>query len=357
MLAAIVGARPNFIKHAALAPYLPDDTFLVHTGQHYDYEMSRIFFDQLEMPTPGVNLGIREKTHSAQLGKMLLGLEKVLVQYDVDTVIVYGDTNSSLAGALCANKLALKLVHIEAGVRHFNRSVPEEVNRVLIDHISNLLMCPTELAMENARRESCFGEAVLTGDLHYDLFLKVADRLKQQLPPLIADLIGNEPYFLVTIHRASNTDDLRNLEAIVKALLTLKQQIVFPIHPRTKRALELAGLYEIVENATHIHLIDPLGYVDFMRTLIHSERVLTDSGGVQKEAYFCKVPCITLRNYSPWPETQINQWNQVIVPDVQSILTAVEKYPQGEQVPGLFGKGTAGVTISAAIHQLRSTSR
>ena len=353
MIAAIVGARPNFVKHAALAGHLPEETMLIHTGQHYDYEMSRVFFDHLDMPSPDVNLGIHEPTHCLQLSKMLRELENLLAKENIDAVVVYGDTNSTLAGALCANKLGLKLAHVEAGVRHFDRSVPEEVNRVLIDHIADLLLCPTEAAVQHAGDERCPGTAIWTGDLHYDLYLKTARHLRDTLPEVVADLIdAQQPYLLVTVHRSSNTDELGNLLSIAEALIDLKTPILFPVHPRTRNALEATGLLSTLQMAELVHLIRPLDYTEFISVLMHSHRVLTDSGGVQKEAYFCGVPCVTLRQYSPWPETQRNGWNRIIAPQRSAILDAVMRSPDGERVADVFGDGNAGAKIAEAIRRL-----
>jgi UDP-GlcNAc3NAcA epimerase len=354
MIAAIVGARPNFVKHAALFPYLPENSILIHTGQHYDYEMSKTFFEHLSLPEPDVNLGVREGTDCRQIGNMLIELENYIRKHPIEIVIVYGDTNSSLAGGICSNKLGIRLAHVEAGVRHFNRSVPEENNRVILDHLADILFCPTKKSLQHLSNENCHGKSIFSGDLHYDLFIKYQEKYKNNPKKTIRNELPENDFILATVHRQSNTDIEKHLVSIVDAFLLSEQNILFPIHPRTKKALKYYDLWQKVDDCPRLKIIEPLNYIEFINALLRAKKVLTDSGGVQKEAFFAGVPCVTLRDYTPWPETKINNWNLVIATTTQNILWAIEQTPEEPRQVGEFGKGNAAEIIAQELKLLKN---
>jgi len=324
---SIVGARPQFIKAAAVSRVLRKTQgvreVLVHTGQHYDANMSEVFFKELEIPRPDYNLGIGSATHGAQTGRMLEAIEEVLLREKPDWVLVYGDTNSTLAGALAAVKLHIPVAHIEAGLRSFSRRMPEEINRVLTDHASDILFAPTKAAVENLRREGISEERIqLVGDVMYDVALyygKKADCRSQILNQL--ELKPKE-YILATIHRAENTDDPQRLRAIFEGFSEVAQEIkvVLPLHPRTRAALVEVGLYDKV--ARSVCLIEPVGYLDMVMLEKNARVIATDSGGVQKEAFFYRVPCLTLRDETEWVELVDLGWNRIIPPTSKERVSA-----------------------------------
>src|SRR5207245_1121477 len=286
-LVSIVGARPQFIKAAAVSRKLRErhQEILVHTGQHYDYEMSGIFFDGLEMPRPDANLEIGSGPHGAQTGAMLKSIEEVLVVERPDAVLVYGDTNSTLAGALAAAKLSVPVAHVEAGLRSFNRGMPEEINRVMADHLSHLLLCPSDTAVRNLAAEGIFENVHLVGDVMLD----VLNWAKQHAGgngnrPAVLSRFGlsERAYLLATVHRSENTNDVAQLSRIFEALDSLEEPIVFPVHPRTRKMIGEMGF----RPRPHLHLIDPVGYLDMVALVGSARSVLTDSGGLQKEAYW-----------------------------------------------------------------------
>ena len=308
----VVGARPQFIKAAVVSRAIAGDPrateIMVHTGQHFDANMSDIFFNELAIPAPARHLGIHGGGHGEMTGRMLTALEPAMVEMKPDMVVVYGDTNSTLAGALAAAKLRLPVAHVEAGLRSFNRTMPEEINRVLADHASDLLFCPTRAAVENLRREGIGAGVHQVGDVMYDaaLFARAAAGKRSS----VVERLGLETgcYALATLHRAENTDDPR---ALGRALDYLKsaareRRIIFPVHPRTRAAIAGAGL-----SLTGLEAIEPLGYFDTHRLLQGAELVFTDSGGLQKEAYFHRVPCVTMRNETEWVETITCGWNRL----------------------------------------------
>jgi len=316
---SIVGARPQFIKAAAVSRVLQKTQgvreVLVHTGQHYDANMSEVFFEELEIPRPDYNLGIGSATHGAQTGRMLEAIEEVLLREKPDWVLVYGDTNSTLAGALAAVKLHIPVAHIEAGLRSFNRRMPEEINRVLTDHASDILFAPTKAAVENLRREGISEEQIqLVGDVMYDAALYYGKKAECQSQSL--NRLGLKPkeYILATIHRAENTDDPRRLRAIFEGLAEVDQEmkVVLPLHPRTRVVLVEVGLYDKV--ARSVCLIEPVGYLDMVMLEKNARAIATDSGGVQKEAFFHRVPCLTLREETEWVELVDLGWNCIIPP-------------------------------------------
>ena len=309
---------------------------LVHTGQHYDYEMSGVFFDGLEIPLPDVNLGVGSGLHGCQTGAMLQGIEGVLLTERPNWVLIYGDTNSTLSGALGAAKLQIPVAHVEAGLRSFNRRMPEEINRVIADHLSELMLCPSSTAVNNLAAEGITRNVHLVGDVMLDA-LNCSKQRAQRMSPAILDRLGlkQRQYLLVTVHRSENTDDLERLSGILRALNALDETVIFPVHPRTRKAIE-AGAYKL---QPHVRLIDPLGYFE-MASLTGSARlILTDSGGLQKEAYWLGVPCITLREETEWVETVEAGWNTLVGSDNERIVQAVCAFAPPISRPPLYGDG------------------
>jgi UDP-GlcNAc3NAcA epimerase len=320
---SIVGARPQFIKAAVLSRELRKHhtEILVHTGQHYDPNMSDIFFEELAIPTPEYHLGIGSGSHGEQTGAMLAAIERVLMVEQPDWVLVYGDTNSTLAGALAAAKLHFKVAHVEAGLRSFNRAMPEEINRVLIDHVSDLLFCPTTTAVDNLKAERIECGVHLVGDVMYEALIWAVDQAKVCSNILNRLRLKEKQYLLATLHRAENTDDPTRLRSILDSFNLLGEKLIFPVHPRTKMRIDEIGW----SPAANIHLIDPVGYMDMVRLETEARLILTDSGGVQKEAYWLEVGCITLRDETEWIETVETGWNHLVGADSSAIVSAVVK--------------------------------
>ena len=313
------------------------DEVIVHTGQHYDDELSRVFFEELGVPAPAHELNAGGGTNTEQTARILAALEPVLVELEPELVLVYGDTNSTLAGALAAAQARVRVGHVEAGMRSFDRSMPEELNRVLTDHASDLLLCSTETAMANLEREHAAGEAHLVGDVMADVSLAFRELAEERSEVL--EQLGLEPgaYLVVTAHRAGNVDDPERLERLVSVLEALPAPVVFPVHPRTRARLEAAGL---LDRLSGVKLVQPLGYLDFLKLARHARAVLTDSGGVQKEAYLHGVPCITLRDTTEWVETVEAGWNVLVDLDPAAALAALDRRPPAER-PELYGGGRA----------------
>ena len=357
-LVTILGARPQFIKAAPVSKALKQTgqrEFILHTGQHYDYNMSQVFFDELQIPQPDVNLGIGSGPHGEQTARMLAGIEQVLIQEKPDWVLVYGDTNSTLAGALAAVKLHVPLAHVEAGLRSFNRQMPEEHNRVLTDHCSDLLLCPTQTALENLAREGLPGSqpgirVTRVGDSMYDAVLHFA-QLANQRSRILPDLgIDRSGYLLATVHRQENTDIRKRLEGILEGLLHSKLPVILPVHPRTRALLAEMGLLEKLASS-NLRLIEPLGYLDMLVLEQNACKILTDSGGMQKEAFFFNVPCITMRDETEWIETVQSGWNILVGADAAKIEAGLStSLPGGNTPPQIFGDGHAAVR--RADHQL-----
>lgn len=345
-IATVVGARPQFIKMAPVSRGIRKSykELIIHTGQHYDYEMDRVFFEELDIPQPDYHLGVGSGTHGYQTGEMLKQIEKILSEEEPDLVLVYGDTNSTLAGALAGAKLGIKVAHVEAGLRSFDRSMPEEINRVITDHCSDLLFCPTETAVKNLNREGINDGVYLTGDVMVDSLLhnkEIAESKSCILEEL--GLKSNE-YIVATIHRASNTDGKENLENIVNAFCELGEMIVFPVHPRTEKYLKEYGLFDKLR--TSVRLIKPMGYLDFLKLMIHAKKIVTDSGGIQKEAYILKVPCITLRENTEWIETVEDGWNVLITVGKDYIIRAIHQFePSLDKHRESFGNGAAAKKV------------
>jgi UDP-GlcNAc3NAcA epimerase len=321
----IVGARPQFIKAAAISRVLRvnHSEVIVHTGQHYDSNMSEIFFDELGIPFPDYNLGIGSGSHGAQTGAMLEAIEKVLLREAPDWILVYGDTNSTLAGALAASKMHIKVAHIEAGLRSFNRKMPEEINRILTDHLSSLLLCPSQNAVQNLANEGIQDGVHMIGDVMLDALTYARSRL-QSIPDILSKLgLKEKGYLLVTVHRAENTDDPERLRSILMALSQIDEVVVFPVHPRTRKAID--NLEMEFTPSGKIKLIDPVGYLDMVRLEEAARMILTDSGGIQKEAYWLGVPCITLRDETEWVETVEAGWNVLVGYDIDKIISAINE--------------------------------
>lgn len=328
----VVGARPQFIKAAAVSRVIrnSDDLqeILIHTGQHFDPMMSDVFFRELDIPPPDEHFAIHGVSHGAMTGRMLEAIEGAILKHKPDWVMVYGDTNSTLAGALAAAKLHVPVAHVEAGLRSFNRRMPEEINRILADHVSTLLLSPTQAGVTNLKAEGIVSGVYHVGDVMFDALAHAMNRARLQ-SNILADL-GLEPgrFVLATIHRAENTDDAERLSAV---LATLKQEapycpLVLPCHPRTRHAIARHGL-----DAGAIRLIDPVGYIDMARLLDGCRLVMTDSGGLQKEAYFARRPCITLRDETEWVETIEHGWNRLwATPDWRTPRTEITDYGQGD---------------------------
>jgi UDP-GlcNAc3NAcA epimerase len=316
----VVGARPQFIKAATVSRVMRATPgvheILVHTGQHYDENMSEVFFRELNIPEPDFNLEVGSGSHAMQTGKMLQGIEQVLIQEKPDLTLVYGDTNSTLAGALASVKLQIPVAHVEAGLRSFNRSMPEEINRIVTDRISDILFAPTQTAITNLASEGLQNITYFTGDVMYDSVLYYQGKILTA-PHLYTTSGLPEEYLLATIHRAENTDHPENLKNIFKAFSRLLLPVVLPLHPRTRSLL--AANFRIPGN---VIIIDPVGYLQMMKLTMDSSKVLTDSGGLQKEAYFLGKQCITLRTETEWVETLHDGWNTIAASDPEKITEA-----------------------------------
>jgi UDP-GlcNAc3NAcA epimerase len=365
-LITIVGARPQFIKASAVIRAIQGFNkrekrfreILVHTGQHYDYLMDRVFFEELQLPEPDYHLGVGSGSHARQTGMMLERIETVLQKEKPHVVMVYGDTNSTLAGALAAAKLNLPVAHVEAGLRSYNRTMPEEINRVLTDHLSTFLFCPTSQAVENLAKEGIrlgLGKIVKNvGDVMYDSILfysKIAEKKSIILEDLSLynpqSAIGNRQYYLATLHRAENTDNLKRLTSILKALNRIGRNtsIILPLHPRTEKRIKD---YRLFSKFKDIKFIDPVSYLDMLKLEKNAKAILTDSGGIQKEAYWFGVPCFTLREETEWVETIEQGWNKLVGSEEKKIVETVSplaKKRLPEKRPGIFGDGKAGGAI------------
>jgi len=345
-ICSIVGARPQFVKAAVVSRALRKVAreVLVHTGQHYDDAMSARFFRELEIPQPDYDLEVGSHSHGVQTGLMLERIEEVLEQEVPDQVLVYGDTNSTLAGAMAAVKLQIPVGHVEAGLRSFNRRMPEEINRVLTDHISSLLFCPTETAVENLRKEGVTDGVCMTGDVMYDALKFYLEKTPAE-EVLERYGLKSGGYLLLTVHRAESTDDPKRLLAIAKALSDLEEKVFFPAHPRTLKALAENGI-SLGEN---VAVADPVGYLEMLALESGARMILTDSGGVQKEAYLVGVPCVTLRDETEWVETVQAGWNILTGADREKIFQTVRAFRPPPARPDLFGDGRAAARIAGLI--------
>jgi UDP-GlcNAc3NAcA epimerase len=347
-ITTVIGNRPQFVKAAAVSGRLREvaEERMVHTCQHYDDELSAIFFKELGIPAPDVELGVGSGSSSEQTARMLAALGPELAARQPDLVLVYGDTNSTLAGALAGAQTTIPVAHVEAGMRSGDRSMPEELNRVLTDHASDLLLCSTPTAVANLERESVAGEAHLVGDVMADVALAFAP-LARERSTAATDLgVANGEYLLVTAHRAGNVDDRARLERLVALLEALPLPAVFPVHPRTRARLDAAPeLGARLERAPGLRLAHPLGYLDFLALLAGARALLTDSGGAQKEAYLLGIPCVTMRDRTEWVETVEAGWNTLVDLDRDPALAALgQEQPAGER-PELYGGGRAGERV------------
>jgi len=353
---SVVGARPQFIKAAVVSRALLEtpgvEEILIHTGQHYDRRMSQVFFDDLSIPRPAHDLGIGSDTHARQTGRMMTALEKAVRERRPDWVLVYGDTNSTMAAALVAAKLDIPVAHVEAGLRSFNRTMPEEINRIVTDRVSTLLFAPTETAANNLRREGMTAESVhLVGDVMYDatrLFAPDPERARHCVAALG---VPEGPFILATLHRAENTDDPVKLDTAFRSLVRAAEHypVVIPLHPRTQTALERTGLIETVQR--HLICLKPIGYPAMLALVRCARLVATDSGGLQKEAFILGTPCLTLRGETEWVELVELGWNRLVPPtDENALVAALTEDPQhGRPAPGLYGGGEASRRIAALL--------
>jgi len=350
-VASIVGARPNFVKLAPVSREVRRrfDEVIIHTGQHYDYEMDKIFFDDMGIPAPDYHLGIGSGSHGHQTGEMLKKIEEVIISEKPDVVLVFGDTNSTLAGALAAAKLHIYVAHVEAGLRSYDKSMPEEINRVLVDHCSDLLLCPTKTAVENLKIEGIKRNVYLTGDVMVDAQRDCA-KTAENKSRILADLgIKPKDYCLATIHRASNTDDPDKFRAIIEALEELGD-IVFPCHPRAEKYLRQFGLWDDLNRRARV--IKPVGYFDMLMLEKNAKKILTDSGGVQKEAYLLGIPCITLRDETEWVETVADGWNVLVGSSREKIVQLARHFEPSQERHDVFGKGDASIKTAELIEKL-----
>ena len=349
-IVTIVGARPQFVKAGVVSRAFSATAsireLIVHTGQHYDENMSKIFFDELEIPRPAFNLEIGSGQHGEQTGRMLAAIEAVLVDQRPDWTLVYGDTNSTLAGALAASKLNIPVAHVEAGLRSFNRRMPEEINRVVTDHLSNILFAPTMTAVTNLAREGIAAEQIRqVGDVMYDAALFYASRARNRSGLLQRCEVEPGAYVLTTVHRAENTDDETRLRVICDALsrASAKLPVIFPVHPRTRKKLTDSGL----AMSNGIRLIDPVGYLDMVTLEMNAKVIATDSGGVQKEAYFYRVPCVTLRDETEWVELIDMGWNRLAPPTDADLIASelLGAAAPNDSSPSPFGNGDSAEKI------------
>lgn len=345
-IVTVVGARPQFIKAAPVSDVMRkmgQNEILVHTGQHYDFNMSGKFFEELDIPKPLINLEVGSGTHGKQTGQMLIEIEQVLLDTQPDLVIVYGDTNSTLAGALAAVKLNIPVAHIESGLRSFNKTMPEEHNRIMTDHISSMLFCPTDQAVKQLANEGITSNVYCVGDTMYDATIKFSSIAKEKSQFLETHQLKPKEYVLATVHRPYNVDDPETLLNILSAFSNIDYKIVFPVHPRTRS--KMSEILDMPKSGNML-LIDPLGYMDMLVAEQNAQFILTDSGGIQKEAYFLEVPCITLRIETEWIETVESGWNYLLGRDFHKIPQIIKTWtPPPKPSNTVFGDGFASESI------------
>ncbi|TDQ38671.1 non-hydrolyzing UDP-N-acetylglucosamine 2-epimerase [Aureibacillus halotolerans] len=343
----IIGTRPQLVKAAVVSSALRKKTkeVLVNTGQHYDHNMAGVFFEELGIPAPDYNLNIGSGTHGAQTGAMLTEVEKVLENEQPDGVLVYGDTNSTLAGTLAASKMHIPVFHVEAGLRSYNKEMPEEINRIMTDHVSTLLFAPTETAVINLKDEGISEGVIKTGDVMYDAtlrFIQAAERDRS----LESFGLTSDQFILATVHRAENTDRPERLAGLFHALNRAETKVVLPLHPRTRKKLQEANLFHLVEHSPTIQLLDPLSYLDMLLLEKHARYIVTDSGGVQKEAYFAQTPCLTVRDETEWGETITAGWNRLVSPIGLDLEAERRQLHPLEGTTTLYGDGHASEHIA-----------
>jgi UDP-GlcNAc3NAcA epimerase len=349
----VVGNRPQFIKAAAVSGLLREqhEELLVHTGQHYDDALSRVFFSELGLASPDRELGIGGGSNTSQTARMLAELPGIMGELQPDAVLVYGDTNSTLAGGLAAAQAGIPVIHVEAGMRSFDRAMPEELNRVLTDHLSELLLCASDVSAANLARESVAGRVEVVGDVMVDVALRWQPAARTEVTVPHAHGVEPSSYLLLTAHRAGNVDDPARLHALVELIRRLPGPVVFPLHPRTRERLRATNLLEELASLPGMHLAEPLGYVEFSALVCQARAVVTDSGGVQKETYLAGVPCVTLRANTEWVETVSAGWNTLVDLDADAALAALQTEPPTEH-PQLYGDGHAAERCVAAISSL-----
>ncbi|MBD0290445.1 MAG: UDP-N-acetylglucosamine 2-epimerase (non-hydrolyzing) [Thermoleophilia bacterium] len=341
---SVVGNRPQFVKAAPLSEALARsgiEEVVLHTGQHYDPELSAVFFTELTLPEPAYRLGVGSGSHAAQTGTMLPGIEAAILAEEPDAVVVFGDTNSTLAGALAAVKVHVPVAHVEAGLRSYDRRMPEEVNRVVVDALSTLLLCPSETAVENLRREGIVDGVREVGDVMYDANVMLAPLARERSSALAEAGVEAGSYVLATVHRESNTEPPA-LAALASGLRRIDEPVVFPVHPRTRAVLEEEG----IDLGVSASLLPPLGYLDFAALASSARVIVTDSGGVQKEAYWYGVPCVTVRETTEWPETVSAGWNTLVGGDPERLAAAVSEARRPALQPPLYGDGRAARRIA-----------
>ncbi len=352
-IVTVVGARPQFIKAAAVSRKLrkQNQEILIHTGQHYDANMSDIFFDELKIPYPDINLGAGSASHARQTAEMLVGIEEILIREKPDYLMVYGDTNSTLAGALAASKLHIPVVHVEAGLRSYNMRMPEEQNRVLTDHLSAFLLCPTDSAVENLKKEGIkqgvypIGDVMCDAVLYYSKLMEEHDRgyYLSRLQSLYGRIADMPEWYLATIHRAENTDDIQKIEKILAAFERMDAKVLFPVHPRTRHFVDTLCERHRYGN---IQFVQPMGYLDMLYFTKNAKKIVTDSGGLQKEAYILNTPCVTVRDQTEWTETLTGEFNVLAKPDTEDILNKVSQIqPDQSKRKNYYGNGDAAEKI------------
>ncbi|MFA6618864.1 MAG: UDP-N-acetylglucosamine 2-epimerase (non-hydrolyzing) [Candidatus Neomarinimicrobiota bacterium] len=368
----VIGARPQFIKAAPFSKAIRQyfNEVIVHTGQHYDENMSNIFFNEMGIPKPDYNLEIGSGRHGKQTGEMLIALEEVMLKEKPDYVVVFGDTNSTIAAALAAAKLHIPIGHIEAGLRSFNRNMPEEINRIATDVLSSQLFCPTDHAVELLKHEGIVKEVYQCGDIMYDAmlhFLPIAEEKSTifnnlNLQPSLYELrqagnlnlnlnlnLKSNDYYLFTMHRPENTDHPERIKSIFKGLEACNKPIIYPVHPRMRSVLEKPEIKEYVNKVSNLHIIDPVGYLDMIQLEKHAKKIITDSGGMQKEAFFVKTPCITIRDESEWVETVDLGYNIIVGADTAKIQDAIENFNPKHDVNNPYGKGDSAKIMTQKI--------
>lgn len=348
---SIIGARPQFIKEAVVGAVLRKrgvERILVDTGQHYDANMREVFFGEMDIPAPAHVLKVGSGSHAYQTGEAMMRLEQVCVEEKPNVIMVYGDTNATIAGALVGSKLCIEVAHVEAGLRSFDRTMPEEVNRVVTDHISNLLFCPTETAVKNLAAEGVVDGVHNVGDVMYDAAIMFGCLAEEKSDVLNRLRLEKSGYVLVTIHRDFNTDDSVKLGSIVDGLVACEDNVVFPAHPRVRKQLEAFGLLKVLENKGNIQIIEPVGYLDMVSLEKNARVIVTDSGGVQKEAFFHKVPCITVRPSTEWVETVLTGWNNLVNTDCAELVSKIKTAARpavNDADMNFYGDGKAGEKI------------
>ncbi|WP_458742751.1 non-hydrolyzing UDP-N-acetylglucosamine 2-epimerase [Candidatus Nitrosocosmicus sp. T] len=349
---SIVGARPNFIKLKPIHDRLRNELHheIIHTGQHYDYRLSEIFFNEFKLPKPDYNLEIGSGLPGLQVGEMIKKIERILTKNRYDLVLVYGDTNSTFAGAFAAIKSNIRVAHVESGLRSFDRRMPEEINRILTDNLSHYLFAPTRTASHNLESENVFGKIYETGDLSVEIISKAKKLASKSRITKDLDL-DPKNYIIFTMHRAENTEIDASFLSIIGAFTALSDvKIVFPIHPRTKKILKEKKLYQKLKNCKNVLMIPPVGYIDFTHLVKNADKIITDSGGLQKEAYLLSVPCITIRRNTEWVETVKEGWNILTDTNTEKIVSSVRKWvPENKTQNQIFGEGNTSKAIKEII--------